>query len=184
MQGLRRRQQTERVDGELAMCESHPPRAAAEQRGQLFVTPAEIEDHGDGVVLLRMRDDEVEQERLPRAGRALDEGVTDVVMVEVPEIWRLVLGLEDREALAASELGARARSGVERKEKAQVRDIGVEDSQTPEVVGRIAGHDGEPGVQEVVRLLIQGALVPGKGLRAFRDALVQASRIAIEGDDG
>ena len=48
----------------VAVRQAHPPDAAAEQRRQLLVAAAEIEDDRDGVVLLRVRDDEVQEERL------------------------------------------------------------------------------------------------------------------------
>ena len=50
---------------------------------------------------------------LPTAGRARDERVADVVVVEVPEVRRLMLGLEDRQALAAAEMGAGALARVQ-----------------------------------------------------------------------
>ena len=106
VQVLRGRLEAERVDGEGAVRQAHPPDAAAEQRGQLLVAPAEVEDDRDGVVLLRVREDEVQQERLAAPGRAQDERVADIVVVQVPEVRRLVLGLEDREALAAAEMRA------------------------------------------------------------------------------
>jgi crotonobetainyl-CoA:carnitine CoA-transferase CaiB-like acyl-CoA transferase len=54
----------------------------------------------------------------------------------------------------------------------------------PHIVQRIAGHDCEPGVQEVVTLLVECSVVPGKGFDAFGDALIDPLRIAVVDDQG
>ena len=46
-------------------------------------------------------------------------------------------------------------------------------------MGGIAGHDREPGVQEVVTLLVECSVVPGKGFDAFGDAPIQPARVAV-----
>ena len=57
---------------------------------------------------------------LPRPGRALHERVADIVVMQVPEVRRLVLGLEDRQALRAAEVRAGPRARVQREQKAQI----------------------------------------------------------------
>ena len=70
-----------------------------------------------------------------------------------------------------------------REEKAQVGDVGVEERQAPQVVSRIAGHDREPGVQEVVTLLVECSVVPGKDFDALGDAPIEPARVAVVDDD-
>ena len=74
--------------------------AATQEPGQLAVAVAEVEDHRERVVLLRVGQQEVEQEALAAAGGAEDEGVADVADVEIEVVRRLVPGLEDRERMA------------------------------------------------------------------------------------
>src|ERR1700687_3339001 len=119
--------QAERIDREVTMREADAPRAAAEQRRELLIAPAEIEDRRHRVVLLRMGHDEVHEKGLPRPCGPSHQRVPDVVHVQVPEIRRLMLGLEDGEILAAVQMRARALAGVERKEEAEIRHIRVEE---------------------------------------------------------
>ena len=175
--------EAERIDREGAMLQTHAPDAAAEQRRQLLVAASEIEDDRDGVVLLGVRDDEIQQERLAAPRRAEDERVADVVAVQIPEVRRLMIGLEDRQTLAAAEVRAGAVPGVQGEQEAQVRDVGIEEREAPQIVRRIAGHDREPGVQEVVTLLVECSVVPGKGFHALRDAPIEPVRVAVVDHD-
>ena len=45
---------------------------------------------------------------------------------------------------------------VEREQEAQVGEVRLEQRQSPQVVGAVARHDAQPGVQQVVGLLEQG----------------------------
>jgi len=77
--------QAERIDGEVAVREPDAPRAAAEQRRELLIAPAQIEDGRHRVVLLCMGDEEVHEEGLPRPSRR-SPACADIVDVQVPEI--------------------------------------------------------------------------------------------------
>ena len=179
MQMLRGGVQTERIDREVAVREADAPGAAAQQRRELVIAPAHIEDRGDRVVLLRMHDEEVHEERLPRPRRPGHQRVPDIVDVQVPEIRRLMGGLKDREILAAVEVRARPLAGVEREEEAEVGDVRVEERQPPQIVRAVAGKDRQPGVQEVVRFVVQGTVVRGKRLGALRHAPIEPLRVAV-----
>src|SRR5262245_34296440 len=100
------------------MREADAPRDAAQQPRELLIAAPEIEDGRDRVVLLRVGYHEVHEERLPCAGGPGHERVPDVVDVEIPEIRRLLLGLEGGEVLPATQVRARARAGVECEEEA------------------------------------------------------------------
>src|SRR5258708_33355009 len=91
--------QAERIDREVAMGEPNPPGAAAEQGRELLIAAAEIEDGGHGVVLLRMRHEEVQEEGLPGPGRTGDQGVPNIMDVQVPEVRGVMLRLEGGEIL-------------------------------------------------------------------------------------
>ena len=68
------------------------------ERRELPIAVAEIEDDRQRVVLLRVRDQEVEQEALAAAGGAEDERVADVLDVQIEAVRRLVRRLEDASA--------------------------------------------------------------------------------------
>jgi hypothetical protein len=93
-----------------------------------------------------------------------------------------VVSLDNGERAAASQVGARAVARVVGEEQAEVRSVGIEEGEAPEVVGRIAGHDREPGIQEVVALLKEGSVVPGKGFDRAGDARLEAGSVAVVRD--
>src|SRR5438045_2544109 len=101
------------------MRQADAPHAAAQLSRELLVTAAQIEDDGDRVIFLNVRQDEVQQEGLPRPRGALDKDVAHVVMVEVPEIRRVVLGFEHGEMFRPAKVCAPSFSSLEREEKAQ-----------------------------------------------------------------
>jgi hypothetical protein len=99
---LGRRRERERVDPRLGIRNAQAERPAAEQRGELLEAGTQIEDEGDRVVLLRVRQQEVQEKRLPGAGGTEDQRVTDVFMMEAPLVWRVLFGAECRQAVAVA----------------------------------------------------------------------------------
>ena len=99
VQVLGRRLQRERVDRDVVLPKTELQVAAAEQRRELPVAVPEIEDDRERVVLLRVRDQEVEQEALAAAGGTEDQRVADVLDVQVEGVRRVMRRLEDRERL-------------------------------------------------------------------------------------
>ena len=83
--------------------------AAAEQRRQLPIAVTEVEDDGLRRVLLRVRDQEVQQKALAAAGRAEDERVADVLDVQVEGVRRAVRRLEDGERFPSQDADSRRR---------------------------------------------------------------------------
>src|SRR4029078_9182946 len=96
--------QRERIDRVWRTGQLHLPGAALEEGGEFPIAAADVEDEGEGMVLLRVGDEEVEQERLAGAGGAKDEGVADVLVMQVPVVGRVLRGAEDGEALAIAEV--------------------------------------------------------------------------------
>ena len=89
------------------MGQTDPPGAAPELAHQPLVAAAEIEDHRERVVFLRVRDKEVQQERLAVIrSRPEHERVAHIVVMQVPEIGRLVLGFKHRETRSPGEVRA------------------------------------------------------------------------------
>src|SRR6266576_1757816 len=109
--------EAEGIDREIPMRQADAPHAAAQPGGEFLVAAAQIEDDGDGVVFLDVRQNEIQEERLPRPRGALDKDVAHVVMVEVPEIRRVVLGLKDGEMFRPAKVCAPSFSSLEREEK-------------------------------------------------------------------
>ena len=141
----------ERIDRELRMGETDAPGAAPELAHEPLVAAAEIEDHRERVVLLRVGDEKVEQERLAGPGGALHERVPDIVVMEVPEIRRLMLGFKHRQTRSPSEVRAGPRASVQREEKAQIGDIRIQQRQPAEIVRAVARDHRQPGVEQVDR---------------------------------
>ena len=88
-----------------------------------------------------MRDQEVQQEALAAARRPEHERVADVLDVQVEGIRRLVGVSNDGERLPPQMRTDRL-AVVEREQEAQVRDVGLEQRQPPQVVRAVAGDDG------------------------------------------
>ena len=67
----------------------------------MLVAAAEVEDERQRVVLLGVRQQEVQQKRFAAAGGAENECMGDVAAVEVEEVGRPALGFEHGEVLGA-----------------------------------------------------------------------------------
>ena len=166
VQVLRCRFEREWIDPNVALPETELEIAAFEQRRELSIAVAKVEDDGQRVVLLRVHHQEVQQEALAAAGGAEHEGVADVLHVQIEVIRCLVARLEDGERLGV-QMGAARLAAIEREQKAQIRVVRFEERQPPEVVGAVARHDAQPGVEQVVRLLDERAVVRGHHLDGF-----------------
>src|SRR3954464_617057 len=119
--------------------------ASAKQRRQLAVAVSEVQDDGKRVVLLRVRGEEVDQEALPAAGGTEDQHVPYVVDMGVQRVCRVVRGFEHRERLAPK-VTAGPLARVERKQKAEIGDVRLEQRQSPQIVSAVSGDDAQPGV--------------------------------------
>ena len=97
--------------------------APSEDPRQLSVAVAQVEDHRERLVFLRVGREEIQQEALAAAGRAEHQRVPDVLDVEVVVVRRLVPRLEDGERLAAAEGRRGPLALVETEEKAEIRTI-------------------------------------------------------------
>ena len=93
--------QTERVDGEVARLLPHVQIAAAEDLGERFKAPADVEDVRLWPVFLQVRDEEIEQETLARAGHAGNQAVSHFAIMQVEEIRRVVVRLHHCQVLRA-----------------------------------------------------------------------------------
>src|SRR4051812_38145930 len=112
--------------------------ASAKQRRQLAVAVSEVQDNGERVVLLRVRGEEVDQEALPAAGRPQDEHVPYVIHMRVQRVSGVVRGFEHRERLAPK-VTAGPLARIERKQKAEIGDVRLEQRQSPQIVSAVSG---------------------------------------------
>ena len=183
VQMLRRRLEREGIDRVVPGTETDFEVASSEQRRQLAVAVAQIQDDRERVVLLRVRREEIGQEALPAAGRTQDERVPHVLDVQVERVRRVMRGFEYRECLAAK-VAAGSLARVEREQEAQIRSVRLQDSEPAQIVSAVPGHDAQPGVQQVVRLLEQAAVVDSHRLLGFGCLVLKRPRILPVYDDG
>lgn len=94
-------------------------------------------------------DQEVQQERFARAGRADDQRVCDVLMVQVEVIRGRLVGFEEGEIFAA-EVPIRLLSCVNSEQKREVGVIRVEQVLSTQVERGVAGNGREECIQQVV----------------------------------
>ena len=66
---------------------------------------------------------------------------------------------------------------IEREQEAQVRDIRFEQREPPQVVRAVARHDAQPGVQQVVGLLEEAAVVDGHRLHRLGRLVLQRTGV-------
>ena len=93
------------------------PAAAAEEIRQLLIPTAEVENQRDGVVLLRVGDDEVQKERLAASRGAEDECVPDVRVMQIPVIRRVLGGVKHGQAFAVGEVRAGGMATVDARNR-------------------------------------------------------------------
>src|ERR1700704_1067134 len=173
---LRRWLEREGIDRVVAGTETDLEVASSEQRRQLAIAVAEIKYDRERVVLLRVRRQEIGQEAFSATGYTQNERVPHVLHVQVERVRRVMRGLEYRECLAA-EVAAGTLARVEREQEAHVRSVRLQDSESAQIVSAIPGHDAQPGVQQVVRLLEQAAVVDGHRLLDFGCVVLKRTRI-------
>src|SRR6266436_5486264 len=110
------------------------------------------------IVFLEIGDEEIQQERFPRARSAKNHGVGHIAVVEIQEVRGVVVGLEDREILLPEMEVARLAT-VKGEEKREIRIIGVKQIQRTQVEDVVAGDCREKGVQQVEVFFIELGVV-------------------------
>src|SRR6478609_5737414 len=96
--------------------------------------------------------------------------------MQVEPVRRVMGGLEYSECLSAK-VAAGSLAGVEREQEAHIRSVRLEDGESAQIVSAVPGHDAQPGVQQVVRLLEQAAVVDGHRLLDFSCVVLKRTRI-------
>ena len=176
VQVLGRRFEREGVDRDAVLPEAEFQVASAEQRRQLPVAVPDVEHDRLRRVLLRVRDQEVQQEALAAARRAEHQRVADVLHVQVEGVRRPVRRLEDGQGLL-SKVRAHGVAVIEREQEAQVREVRFEQREAPKVVRAVSRDDAQPGVEQVVGLLEEAAVVDGHGLHRLGGLVLQRARV-------
>ena len=104
-------------------------------------------------------------------------------MVKVEVVGRRVLRLKNGEVLAV-EVPVAAIARVEREKEGVVRIVDIENVEIPEVVMIVSRQCREEGVELVVGLFINSAVVHTEYLVELTTRLFENSRIAVINDDG
>src|SRR5580692_9594723 len=120
-----------------------------------------------------MGEKEINAEALAAARGSQNERMGDVLIVQIEEVRRAVVGLKDSQVFRP-EMRIQRLAPVMRKKKGQVRIVGVEQPQSPEIVGMIARQDREPGVEPVIGLFDKLRVVRRKDLVTFSDGATDA----------
>src|SRR5437016_6331323 len=97
MQVLRRGRKGEWINSEGPLFNTHRKIRALEKPSQIFVAASQIKDVGERLVLLQMHEKEIQKETLAAAGRPKNGRVRDVLIMQVKEIGRPVIGFQDRQ---------------------------------------------------------------------------------------
>ena len=121
-----------------------------------------------------MRDQEVQEEALAAAGRAEHQRVTDVLHMQVEGVWRPMRRLEDGQRFL-SKVRADGVAVIEREEETQVREVGFEHREASKIVRAVSRDDAQPGVEQVVGLLEEAAVVDGHGFHGLGGLMLQCS---------
>ena len=124
--------QREWIDLEVLGFESDTDVGAAEKVGKAFKASAQIEDERMRRVLLEIRDEKVQQERLSRAGSPENHRVRNVPVVKIQEVGRVVIRLKNGEILLPEMPVARLAT-VEGEEKREVGVVRIEQVQVAEI---------------------------------------------------
>jgi hypothetical protein len=106
----------ERIDLEAWRVQSHAGIRAAKQSSQAFKATAQIEDEGVRVVLLHVRDEEIQEERFSRARAAQNHRVGHVTVMKIQEVGCVVIGFKNGEIFLL-EVPVLGLATVKRKEK-------------------------------------------------------------------
>src|SRR5438132_12522862 len=91
--------------------------------------------------------------------------------------------IENRQGLT-SEMSALRTPTIEREQKAQIRAVGLQQRQTPEIVRTITWHDTEPGVQQVVGLIDKRAVMRSQHLDGFSSCAFDGAGLVVVEHEG
>ena len=105
MQVLRRRVERKGIDRHVALTKSDLEISALQECRELAIAVPEIEDDGQRIVLLRVRDQEVDEKALAAAGGAEHQRVADILHVQVERVRRVMRRLEDGQRFALRDAG-------------------------------------------------------------------------------
>src|ERR1700733_7424877 len=89
--------QRERIDFEISGFQAYTDVGTAEQLGEAFKAPAEVENECVRLVFLEIRNDEIQQETFSSPGSPQDHGVGDVSVVKIQKVRCSMIRLQDRE---------------------------------------------------------------------------------------
>ena len=178
-----RRRERKRIDLEILGFEAHADIRSAEKVCETFKTPAQIENKRMGFVFLEVGDEEIQEKRFAGARPAQDHAVRHIAVMQVQKVWRVMIGFKDREVFLAEMPVARLTS-VERKEKREIRVVGIEQIQITEVKVVVAGDCREKCIEKVVFFFIELRVMDAEHFVEFCARPVHLGRVEVIDDDG
>src|SRR5882762_11975517 len=104
--------------------------------------------------------------------------------MEVVVERRLVPRFEHGERLAAAEGRRGPLALVETEEKAEIGTVRLQQAEAPQVLRAVAGHNGRPGVEQVIGLEMEAAVVGGQHLEGFGGRAVLSAAVVAEQHEG
>src|SRR5713226_8441022 len=133
MHVLRGRVERKGVNRHVALTKSDLEVSTLQECGELAIAVPEIEDDGQRVVLLRVRDQEVDEEALAAPGGPKDQRMTHVLHVQVERVRRVVRRLEDGQRFLM-EMRADPFALIEGEQKTEIREVGLQQREPAQVV--------------------------------------------------
>src|SRR5271154_4317934 len=124
--------QRKRIDLEILGLQADAHIRSPEQLCEAFKASTQIEDEGVRSIFLQVRDEEIQEKRFPGAGPAENHGVSHIPVMEVQEVRRVMVGLENRKIFLPKMRVARLAT-VQGEEKREVGIVGVEQVQGAQV---------------------------------------------------
>ena len=171
-----------RVDGHVRLTETDFKVLASQQRGELSVAMPKVQDDGDGVVLLCVRDEKVQQKALATPGRPQHQRMTDILDVQVERVRGMVRRLEDRQRILP-QVRADPLARVEGECETEIGKVRFEQCEPPHVVRAVPRHDTQPRVQQVVGFIEKPTVVNGHGFHGLGGLLLQRALVrAVQHD--
>ena len=102
----------------------------------------------------------------------------DVVHVQVPPVERSVFRLELQQC-RSTEVRAGQLAWMQREQQAEVSKVRLQHRLPAQVVVIVPGNDRQPGVEQVVALIVEGGVVPSEQLQARGNGLLDAPCVTV-----
>jgi hypothetical protein len=182
MHVLRGRVERKGVNRHVALTKSDLEVSTLQECRELAIAVPEIEDDGQRIVLLRVRDQEVDEKALAAPGGPKDQRVAHILHVQVERVRRVVRRLEDGQRFLM-EMRADSFALIEGEQKTEIGEVGLQQREPAQVVRVVARHNAQPGVEQVIGFLEHTAVVDRHHFHGFGRAVLKRSRVLAMQDE-